>query len=109
VTELDEERLDERTTLLSVRGDAQPLDAAHLIERIEAHTAERVIVDLTAARHVDSGLGEALSAVTERLGEAARRLIVVSGDPDLRQALTLAGGESVAVAASRDEALQQLG
>jgi anti-anti-sigma regulatory factor len=108
VSSLQEERIDDRSTLLSVHGEARELDSGEVVRRIEEDDAERVILDLTGAVHVEAGLGDALSELTDRLGEAGRRLVVVSGDPDLRQALGLAGGETIVLAASRDEAFARL-
>jgi uncharacterized membrane protein len=109
VSDLLEERLDERTTLVRISGDAGAVDSRDVVERIERDDAERVILDLVGAVDVEAGLGDALAVLTAQLGESDRRLVVVSGDPDLRQALGLAAGETVVLAASRDEALERLG
>lgn len=70
--------------------------------------ADRVVVDVTGARDVEAGLAEALARCTDALAEQDRRLVVVSADPDLRQGLSLAAGETVILTASRDEALELL-
>ena len=107
--ELVEERLDERTVVLIVRGDAEALDSRDVSERIASHEAARVILDLAASTRTEAGLGDALSAATSALSEQDRRFAVVSEDPDLRQALGLSAGETVLVAATRAEALERLG
>jgi hypothetical protein len=105
---LETRELDERTILLLASGDADAIDGNELVARVTDSNAERVVLDVTGARDVEAGLAEALARCTDTLAESHRRLVVVSADPDLRQGLSLAAGETVILTASRDEALELL-
>jgi hypothetical protein len=76
--------VDERTILLLVRGDAGSVDGDELVAAMTERGAERVVLDVTGARDVESE------------------------DPGLRQGLGLAAGGAVVLTASRDEALERL-
>jgi hypothetical protein len=104
---LEEEEIDASTVVLSVRGEARALDQELLVERVTTSTADRVVLDLGAARHAELGLGEALDRCAKAFAGHGRRLVVSSDDADLRQALGLAPGE-IELAASREEALSRL-
>ena len=106
--ELAEEHLDERTTLLAVRGEAAALDPIFLAKRLSDVTAENVVLDLSAARNVEKGVGDIITDAGRELRDSGRRLMLVSADPDFRQAVGLAAGEDVEIAETRDEALGRL-
>jgi len=103
------EEVDPRTVVLAVRGEAAALDADFLFREITGTTAERVVLDLVAAGHVVAGAADSLVRSAQALAAEDRRLVIVSEDPDLRQALGLAAGEVVDLAAGREEALGRLG
>ncbi len=103
------EEVDPRTVVLAVRGEAAALDGDFLFRGVTATTAERVVLDLVEARHVDAGAADSLVRCAEALASEDRRLVIASDDPDLRQALGLAAGEVVDLAAGREEALERLG
>ncbi|CAN5505054.1 hypothetical protein BH20ACT18_BH20ACT18_08010 [soil metagenome] len=103
------EEVDARTVVLAVRGEAATLDADILFREITGTTAERVVLDLVAARHIVADAADSLVRSAQALADEDRRLVIVSADPDLRQALGLAAGEVVDLAAEREEALGRLG
>ncbi len=103
------EELDARTVVLAVRGEAAALDGDFLFREVTGTTAERVVLDLVEARHIEMGAADSLVRCAQALAAEDRRLVIASEDPDLRQALGLAAGEIVDLAAGREEALERLG
>ena len=106
--EVAAEEVDARTVVLAVRGEAAALDGDILFREVTSTTAERVVLDLVEARHIDAGAADALVRCAQALASEDRRRVIASEDPDLRQALGLAAGEIVDLAAGRGEALERL-
>ncbi|MGI8595604.1 MAG: STAS domain-containing protein [Solirubrobacteraceae bacterium] len=102
------EEVDARTVVLAIRGEAATLDSDFLFREITGTTAERVVLDLVEARHIETGAADSLVRSAQTLASEDRRLVIASEDPDLRQALGLAAGEIIDLAAGREEALQRL-
>jgi len=102
------EEVDARTVVLTVSGEAAALDGDFLFREITGTTAERVVLDLVDARHIEASAADSLVRSAQALAAEDRRLVIASEDPDLRQALGLAAGEVIDLAARREEALERL-
>jgi anti-sigma B factor antagonist len=109
-----QEKLDARTRVVSVTGELVGSTGLRLVRFARAaldEAAERLIVDLTAMTFMDSGGLAALIATWSAATESSARFaVVLTPESHALRSLELRGVADVfAVAASREQALAQLG